>query len=96
MNISTSIRDVEKQISDAEKDTRKIVAPIDKPSGIPFEFADYLKLMYDLQVIAMQSDLTRVTTLLVGREGSVRTYPEIAVPDPHHPLTHHRNNPRLH
>jgi hypothetical protein len=89
----SSIRDVEKQISDAEKDTRKIVAPIDKPSGIPFEFADYLKLMYDLQVIAMQSDLTRVTTLLVGREGSVRTYPEIAVPDPHHPLTHHRNNP---
>ncbi len=89
----TSIRDVEKQISDAEKDTRKIVAPIDKPSGIPFEFADYLKLMYDLQVIAMQSDLTRITTLLVGREGSVRTYPEIAVPDPHHPLTHHRNNP---
>jgi hypothetical protein len=89
----SSIRDVEKQISDAEKDTRKVVAPIDKPSGIPFEFADYLKLMYDLQVIAMQSDLTRVMTLLVGREGSVRTYPEIEVPDPHHPLTHHRNNP---
>lgn len=89
----TSIRDVEKQIADAEKDTRKVVAPIDKPSGIPFEFADYLKLMYDLQAIAMQADLTRVTTLLVGREGSVRTYPEIAVPDPHHPLTHHRNNP---
>lgn len=89
----TSIRDVERQIADAEKDTRGIVAPIDKPSGIPFEFAAYMKLMYDLQVIAMQSDLTRVTTMLVGREGSVRTYPEIGVSDPHHPLTHHRNNP---
>jgi hypothetical protein len=47
--------------------------------------------MFDLQVIAFQADLTRVTTLMVGREGSMRVYPEIDVPDPHHPLTHHRN-----
>jgi hypothetical protein len=49
--------------------------------------------MFDLQVIAFQSDLTRVATMMFGREGSVRTYPEIGVPDPHHPLTHHRGHP---
>jgi hypothetical protein len=65
----------------------------EKPSGIPFEYRDYVKLMFDLQVIAFQSDLTRVFTMMLGREGSVRTYPEIGVPDPHHPLTHHRNHP---
>ena len=55
--------------------------------------ADYVKLMFDLQVIAFQADLTRVSTMMLGREGSVRTYPEIGVPDPHHPLTHHRGHP---
>ena len=67
--------------------------PIEKPSGIPETFAEYLKLMYELQVIAFQADLTRVATLMVGREGSLQSYPEIGVPDPHHPLTHHQNNP---
>ena len=66
--------------------------PIEKPSGIPETFAEYLKLMYDLQVIAFQADLTRVATMMVGREGSLQSYPEIGVPDPHHPLTHHQNN----
>src|SRR5437868_11097911 len=49
--------------------------------------------MFDLQAIAFQADLTRVSTMMLGREGSVRTYPEIGVPDPHHPLTHHRGHP---
>src|SRR5262249_31214638 len=61
--------------------------------GIPVQFADHLKLMFDLQILAWQADLTRVMTLLIGREGSLRTYPEIGVPDSHHPLTHHRGNP---
>ena len=56
-------------------------------------YGDYLKLMYDLQIMAFQADLTRVTTTMVGREGSVRVFPEIGVPDPHHPLSHHRNDP---
>ena len=55
-------------------------------------YADYVKLMFDLQVLAFQTDSTRVATMMIGREGSIRTYPEIGVPDPHHPLTHHRNN----
>ena len=59
------------------------------------EFGDYVKLMYDLQILAFQADLTRVSTFMFGREGSVRTYGEIGVPDPHHPITHHRNLPDL-
>ena len=87
----TSIREVEKRITSADNDER--AAAIDKPAGIPFEFPDYARLMLDLQVIAFQSDLSRVSTIMVGREGSVRTYPEIGVSDPHHPLTHHRGHP---
>lgn len=87
----TSLREVEKRITSAEREQR--VPTIDKPSGIPFAFPDYARLMIDLQVIAFQSDLTRVSTIMFGREGSVRTYPEIGVADPHHPLTHHRGHP---
>lgn len=88
----TSIREVELGIAKAESDP--IEVPVgEKPSGIPFSYSEYVKLMFDLQVIAFQSDLTRVSTMMLGREGSVRTYPEIGVPDPHHPLTHHRGHP---
>jgi hypothetical protein len=87
-----AVREIEVRIEAAEKDHREVVAPIEKPSGIPADFIDYAKLMYDLQVIAFQADLTRVTTLVLAREGSMRVYPEIGIPDPHHPLTHHRNN----
>jgi hypothetical protein len=87
----TSVREVEQRMDAVDQDTT--VPPMEKPSGIPFAFADYVKLMFDLQVIAFQSDLTRVSTMMIGREGSVRVYPEIEVPDPHHPLTHHRGHP---
>jgi hypothetical protein len=55
-------------------------------------YEDYVNLMSDLQIVALQTDATRVITMMMGREGSMRTYPEIGVPDPHHPLTHHRGN----
>ena len=87
----TGIRELEQRMAAVEADPR--IPAVDKPSGIPFQFSDYVKLMYDLQVLAFQSDLSRVSTMMVGREGSVRTYPEIEVPDPHHPLTHHRGHP---
>jgi hypothetical protein len=87
----TSIREVEMRIAKSEKDPE--IPTGEKPSGIPFDFREYVKLMFDLQIIAFQSDLTRVSTMMLGREGSVRTYPEIGVPDPHHPLTHHRGHP---
>lgn len=85
----TAVREIEKRIQGAE---REVTPGLEKPSGIPIEFRDYLGLMFDLQVVAWQADVTRVCTLMVGREGSLRVYPEIGVPDPHHPLTHHRNN----
>ena len=88
-----SVREIEKRIESAEKDNQQFVPAIEKPAGIPVTFGEYAKLMFDLQVLAFQADLTRVTTLMLGREGSIRTYGEIGVPDPHHPLSHHRNNP---
>ena len=59
---------------------------------MPVLYADYVTLMCDLQLVAFQTDSTRVITMMMGREGSMRTYPEIGIPDPHHPLTHHRGN----
>lgn len=87
----TSVRELEQRMTAVEADPR--IPALEKPAGIPFKFSEYVKLMYDLQVLAFQSDLSRVSTMMVGREGSVRTYPEIEVPDPHHPLTHHRGHP---
>jgi len=87
-----SIREIERRIERAEHDLTDLTPAIDKPTGIPVLYPDYVKLMFDLQVVAFQTDMTRVVTMMMGREGSMRTYPEIGVPDPHHPLTHHRGN----
>jgi hypothetical protein len=91
----TGVRELEQRIQLAEKDQRKFTPDMEKPAGVPVAFADYIKMMFDLQVLAFQADVTRVSTLLFGREASVRTYNEIGVPDPHHPLSHHRNLPDL-
>ena len=88
----SSIREIEQRIERAEKDMTGLTPTIDKPTGIPVLYADYVNMMFDLQVLAFQTDSTRIVTMMMGREGSMRTYPEINVPDPHHPLTHHRNN----
>ena len=89
----SSIREIEVRIERAEKDLNGLTPGIDKPSGVPVLYADYVSLMFDLQLVAFQTDSTRIVTMMMGREGSMRTYPEIGVPDPHHPLTHHRGNP---
>jgi uncharacterized protein DUF1552 len=88
----SSIREIERRIERAEQDPTGLTPSIDKPSGIPVSYVDYVKLMFDLQIVAFQTDLTRIVTMMMGREGSMRTYPEIGVADPHHPLTHHRGN----
>ena len=59
---------------------------------MPVEFPDYFRLMSDMMILAFKADLTRISTMIVGREGSVRAYPEIGVADGHHPLTHHQGN----
>lgn len=87
-----AVREIERRIQSAETQGREFTPTIEKPAGVPVLFSDYLKLMFDLQVLAIQADLTRTTTFMYGREGSQRTYEEIGIPDAHHPLTHHRGN----
>ncbi len=91
----TSVREIENRIQHAERHNDTVAPGIGKPGGIPVAFGDYVSLMFDLQVAAFKADLTRVSTMMIGREGSMRTYPEINVTDSHHPLTHHRNNPEF-
>ncbi len=89
-----AVRDVERRIQKAERDVAEKVLPdLDRPVGAPAAYADHARLMFDLQVLAMQGDVTRVITFQLARETSNRTYPEVGVPDPHHPLSHHGNDP---
>jgi uncharacterized protein DUF1552 len=88
-----TVREVERRIQKAEAGTPDDQMPdLDRPAGVPAAYADHARLMFDLQVLAMQADVTRVITFQLARETSNRTYPEIGVPDPHHPLTHHGND----
>ncbi len=89
-----SIREVERQIQRAETAAMDNPEPdLDRPMGVPAAFADHAKLMFDLQVLALQGDITRIITFQLTRELNNRTYPEIGVPDPHHPTSHHGNDP---
>jgi len=89
-----TIREVERRIQKAEADAAGNPLPdLDRPVGVPAAYADHARLMFDLQVLALQGDITRVITFQLARETSNRTYPEIGVSDPHHPLTHHGNDP---
>jgi hypothetical protein len=90
-----SVRDVERRIQKAERQTRRELPPMQQPVGVPPTFAEHAKLMFDLQVLAYQADLTRVITFMVGHETSARAYPEIGVPDAHHALSHHGNNAEM-
>jgi hypothetical protein len=88
-----SLRDVERRIQKAEEQSSRELPNVPQPAGIPDNFPDHVRLLYDLQLLAFQSDLTRVTTFMYGREQTGRPYPQIGVPEPHHPLTHHQQDP---
>jgi hypothetical protein len=89
-----SVRDVERRIQQAEVGAKENPLPdLDRPNGVPASYADHARLMFDLQVLALQADITRVITFQLARETSNRTYAEIGVSEPHHPLTHHGNDP---
>jgi hypothetical protein len=89
-----SIREVERRIHLAESTAKDHPLPdLDRPVGVPAAYADHARMMFDLQLLAFQGDITRVVSFQLAREASTRTYPEIGVPDPHHPVTHHGNNP---
>ena len=86
-----AIREVERRIQKTEQQMAESPLPtLDRPASIPAEWEDHVKLMCDLQVLALQADLTRVITFQIARESSTRSYPQIGVPDSHHPVSHHR------
>lgn len=90
-----AVRDVERRIQMAEEQSGRDLPEVTQPSGVPDTYEEHAKLMFDLQVLAYQTDLTRVITFMMGRELSGRTYAEIGVPDSHHPTSHHRDDPVL-
>ena len=89
----TSVRSIERQIEKAEAEGVQVDPGMDKPHGVPADFAEHFKLMTDMITVAFQADLSRVVTFLVTREGTSRPYREIGISDGHHPLTHHRWDP---
>jgi hypothetical protein len=89
----TSLRDVERRIQKAEEQSSKALPDVAQPAGIPDTFEAHVRLLYDLQLLAYQADLTRVATFMYGREQTGRPYPQIGVPEPHHPITHHQADP---
>ena len=90
-----AVRDVERRIQRAEEQSNIQLPALEQPQGVPPVFEDHLALMLDLQLLAFQSDLTRVISFMIGKEQSARPYPQIGVPEAHHPLSHHDNVPEL-
>lgn len=86
-----AVRDIERRIQRAEQQADIELPALEQPQGVPPVFEDHLALMLDLQVLAFQSDLTRVITFMIGKEQSARPYPQIGVPEAHHPLSHHND-----
>ena len=87
-----AIRDVERRIAKAESSNSDFQVP-DRPVGVPETFREYAELMFDLQVLAFQADVTRVTSFMMARENIDRSYNEIGLPEAHHSMSHHGNNP---
>jgi hypothetical protein len=87
------VRDIERRIQRAEEQSSRELPVVTQPAGVPSTYEEYAKLMFDLWALSWQCDLTRVTTFMFGREKSSRSYPEIGVPDAHHPLSHHQGRP---
>ncbi len=89
----SSVREIERRIEAAERGNKDVSPNMEKPDGVPADFAEYVGIMFDLLHAAFRTDMTRVATFMIAREGSTRAYREIGISDGHHPLTHHRNNP---
>ena len=89
---SDAVRAVERQIDVVEGQSSKELPNMQKPIGTPQTFSDYAKLMLDLQVLAFQADITRVSTFMLGHEMGGRAYPELGFGDQHHSLTHHQGD----
>jgi hypothetical protein len=91
-----AVRDIERRIQKAEEQSATMELPVlDRPVAAPATFEEQTKLMMDMIVVAYQTDLTRVITYMVGQGGSNRPYPAIGIPDGHHSLSHHKNDPEI-
>ena len=90
-----SIRDLELRIQKAEEQAGQELPVLESPAGIPVSFQEHARMMFDLQLLAYLTDITRVVSYMIGREQSGMTYPQIGVPDAHHPISHHRNDAKL-
>jgi Protein of unknown function (DUF1552) len=88
-----NVREIERRIQKAEKQVASQVEVPDSPIGVPESFDEHAKLMFDLQVLAYRAEITRVSTFMLARDLSQRTFPQIGVPEPHHSVSHHGNNP---
>jgi uncharacterized protein DUF1552 len=88
-----SVREVERRIQRVETHAATSAPTLDRPMGIPERFDEHVKLMFDLQCLAFQADVTRVVTFMLGRELNFRTYPEIGITEGHHGLSHHSDDP---
>src|SRR5262245_37864891 len=87
-----AIRDVEQRIAKNESTSADVAVPA-RPVGVPETFKEYAELMFDLQVLAFQADITRVASFMIARENVNRSYGEIGLPEAHHAMSHHGNNP---
>ena len=92
-NYLESVRDVERRIQKAEEQSSREMPHVEKPGGVPATFEEHTALMYDLQLLAYQSDLTRVITFMYGREITGRTYPALGINESHHSISHHGEDP---
>ena len=90
-----SVREIEQRIQNIETRGIQSIELPERPTDIPEAFEEHTKLMFDLQLLAYRADITRVFTMIMARELSSRTYPNIGVPEQHHPVSHHRNDPEL-
>jgi hypothetical protein len=89
-----AVRDIERRVQLAEAQNATIALPrIDRPSAVPDDYLQYTRLMLDMQVIAWQTDMTRVASFMLGRDGSNRAYREIGISDGHHSISHHQSDP---
>lgn len=89
-----TVREVERRIQKAEQQTTESRLPdLERPPSVPEDWAEHVKLMFDMQVLALQADVTRVITFQMAREASTRTYPQIGINEAHHPISHHGNQP---
>jgi len=89
----TSVRELEQRVQRRSQDESTSTKKMTKPEGIPDSYRDHLRLLADLLVMAFQVDATRISTLVFANEGSNRSYDFIGVPEGHHSLSHHRNDP---